>query len=177
MRLLYYFLIFILLLLLYNLKGVDTEIEEIRAPEIAISIPEARLPVIKEKFSQVAVLAYIQSNNIEFVTALNSHFTNRLQEAIDSPQEDRHRAVGLLNKIILPDYQDDETRAWKELHKMIVDATQEVYMDQNKEIEVIKRKMSKRWTKKRVAIITGVFTLAGAIISGVSSYFTSRAEC
>lgn len=173
-----YFLIFTLFLGLFaSDTDSDTEIEDKTASEIVINIPESRLPFVENKFSQVAILAYLQMNNLQFAQALNSHFTNRLEEAMRSPQQDKQHAVALFSRLTDLPEQDDESKAWRELHKMIVEATQEVYLEQNKEIYAMKKNMNRRWTKKRAAILTSACTLLGVAVSAAISYFTSKTQC
>jgi len=160
---------------LYSMTTPESPVtSETEKEDVVIEIPE------------FTPFAYLRAINTNFAEALNNHLNNMVKEVIQSPQEEKKGAVKLLSKVFKDEAVDDETtRNWRDLQRMIVDATQDVYVEQNKQIELIKqeqikqldamrKEMDRRWSKKKAAAVSGFCTLASTAITAAITYFTTR---
>lgn len=142
--------------------------------DIVIEIPTPEIQIQDDPMSQIAIFAFLQASDIEYGKAIASRFENKVKEAVTSPLEERKMALSLLHKMNNPEKDDLEIRSLRELQKMVAESTQEVYLEQNKKIQEIEKRMKKRMSKKTTALLSSVTTLCGVVITAIITYLTSR---
>jgi predicted house-cleaning noncanonical NTP pyrophosphatase (MazG superfamily) len=124
---------------------------------------------------EIPPFPFALAGKINFAQALNDNLSSRVKESMQSPQNEKKQAAMLLSRILTLDNSNNEDIvAWRELQRMVVEATQSIYLEQNNKIETLEKTMEKRWTKKKAAVVTGSCTVLSTVITALFTFLVEK---
>lgn len=143
-------------------------------PEIVVEGSDKSASSLSSVKSPIEAMSYLKPSDMVFSKRLNNKLTGKIKDAQKSPQEGKKRALLLLDKLVVETEEEKEDKGWKELHKMIVEATQDVYIEQNDKIVQLEKDFHKRWTRKKAALVSTVCSVISTFGAAIITYFCEK---